>query len=162
MIKGLGRVLIYKRTHVGDPDRDGFFGIRDCMGSVRDRDFNAVIGIGGLSAEPRLHGIAGRVTWVGVGARRIQTNPGRFRGPIVAFDRFSLLDAEGPMVRDIAPALAELMYSTHRRHVMSDSLKPNVLEEVMRVLKWAEGPPIVKRGSQSVRSCRSRCRPCTK
>ena len=40
------------------------------MGRVRAREFDAVIGVGGLSAEPRSHGIDGRVTWVGVGARR--------------------------------------------------------------------------------------------
>ena len=47
------RVLIYKRTHTDDPDRLGQFGINDCMGKVRDRDFDAVIGIGGISAQPR-------------------------------------------------------------------------------------------------------------
>ena len=29
------RVLVYKRTHVGDPDARGRFGIHDCMGQDR-------------------------------------------------------------------------------------------------------------------------------
>jgi hypothetical protein len=29
------RTLIYKRTHTGDPDANGCFGIYDCMGRVR-------------------------------------------------------------------------------------------------------------------------------
>ena len=37
-------VLIYKRTHTGDPDKNGIFGINNCMGSVRDWEFYAVIG----------------------------------------------------------------------------------------------------------------------
>jgi hypothetical protein len=38
------RILTYKRTHVGDPDQDGRFGIYDCMGRVRNYPFDAVIG----------------------------------------------------------------------------------------------------------------------
>ena len=38
------RTLIYKRTHPGDPDAKGRFGIYDCMGRVRAWDFEAVIG----------------------------------------------------------------------------------------------------------------------
>lgn len=36
------RTLIYKRTHVGDPDPGGRFGIHDCMGQVRNRDFEVL------------------------------------------------------------------------------------------------------------------------
>ena len=42
------RTLIYKRTHLGDPDLFGTFGINDCMGEVRARQFDAVIGVGGI------------------------------------------------------------------------------------------------------------------
>ena len=34
------RTLIYKRTHPGDPDVDGLFGIHDCMGQVRAWSFD--------------------------------------------------------------------------------------------------------------------------
>ena len=45
------RVLIYKRTHTGDPDENGWFGHLGCMGKVRCSDFQAVIGIGGMGIE---------------------------------------------------------------------------------------------------------------
>jgi hypothetical protein len=54
------RTLIYKRTHTGDPDPEsGVFGNRDCMGTVRGRRFDAVIGIGGIGSMPKRQGIAG-------------------------------------------------------------------------------------------------------
>ena len=40
-------VMIYKRTHNGDPDSTGVFGINDCMGRIRDRNYDAVNGTGG-------------------------------------------------------------------------------------------------------------------
>src|SRR4051812_46355351 len=61
------RVLIYKRTHIGDPNSQGDFGCHDCMGRIRGYTYDAVIGIGGSSCEPRSQGIDGRITWVGVG-----------------------------------------------------------------------------------------------
>lgn len=47
------RTLIYKRTHPGDPDETGRFGIHDCMGKVRSWQFDAVVGEGGIGPEPR-------------------------------------------------------------------------------------------------------------
>ena len=47
------RVLVYKRTHNGDPDTSGCFGVYDCMGAVRDWEFDAVIGVGGIGPEAR-------------------------------------------------------------------------------------------------------------
>ena len=55
----LERILIYKRTHTGDSDAKGCFGIHDCMGSFRARDFDAVIGTR-VGAEARANGIAGK------------------------------------------------------------------------------------------------------
>jgi hypothetical protein len=46
------RTLIYKRTHHGDPDPAGRFGIHDCMGRVRTWSLEAVIGVGGIGADP--------------------------------------------------------------------------------------------------------------
>lgn len=113
------RTMIYKRTHTGDPTPEGIFGLSDCMGRVRARDYDAVIGVGGLSEEPRACGIAGRITWVGVGAHRGEGIPVGYRGPIVEFDRFKLFDEGGPMLDDVAPALARHLFGVHRRVVMS-------------------------------------------
>ena len=80
------RTLIYKRTHHGDPDVTGQFGICDCMGSVRRWDFDAVIGVGGVGPEPRRYGLDGKVNWIGIGPHK-KAAAGK-RGPIVSFDHF--------------------------------------------------------------------------
>ena len=98
------RVLIYKRTHTGDPTPEGIFGLSDCMGRVRAREYDAVIGVGGLSSKPKSFGIDGRVTWVGVGPHRSASTPVGHRGPIVEFDEFVLFEESGPQLESIAPA----------------------------------------------------------
>jgi Abortive infection C-terminus len=52
------------RTHSGHPDSSGQFGINNCVGSVRNRHFDAVIGVGGLGSVLESWGIAGKLTWV--------------------------------------------------------------------------------------------------
>lgn len=84
------RTLIYKRTHPGDPDAEGRFGIHGCMGRVRNRDFEAVIGVGGIGAEPRSHEINGKVTWIGIGPHRRAGDDAR--APVITFDRFLLFE----------------------------------------------------------------------
>ncbi len=61
------RVLVYKRTHNGDPDASGCFGANNCMGAVRDREYDAVVGVGGIGPEAVLNGIDGQVNWIGIG-----------------------------------------------------------------------------------------------
>ena len=39
------------------------------MGRVRRLPFEAVIGVGGISGEPVALGIAGKINWIGIGAR---------------------------------------------------------------------------------------------
>jgi hypothetical protein len=131
------RVLVYKRTHTGDPTPDGIFGLSDCMGRVRAREFDAVIGVGGLSAEPRSHGIDGRVTWVGVGARRGASIPVGHRAPIIEFDRFRLFEQSGPRLDSLAPALARHLFDVHRRVVMSDGLNESIQSEIAGILALA-------------------------
>jgi hypothetical protein len=127
------RVLIYKRTHTGDPTPEGIFGLSDCMGRVRAREYDAVIGVGGLSAEPQACGIAGRVTWVGVGPHRSKSIPVGYREPIVEFDRFALVDETGPMLDSIVPTLAHHLFGTHRRVVMSDGLNDTIQREIAKI-----------------------------
>ena len=104
------------------------------MGRVRAREYEAVIGVGGTSSEPQACGIAGRVTWVGVGARRSVDKPVGHRGPIVEFDRFKLFDETGPMLDTRAPALSHHLFSVHRRVVMSDGLNATMQREIAKVL----------------------------
>ena len=128
------RVLIYKRTHPFDPNEGGVFGCQDCMGTVRWRRFDAVIGVGGIGAESRGWGIDRRLNWVGIGAHQSQSIPAGSRGPLVTFDPFLLLEDQGPELKTIAPALARHVYTVHRRVVMSDGLSPRIQRDIRKIL----------------------------
>jgi hypothetical protein len=129
------RTLIHKRTHTGDPDRNGWFGVYDCMGHVRTWEFDAVIGVGGIGAEPTSHGIDGRVTWIGIGPHKIAAEGGR--GPLVTFDHFVLFDAAGPSFLRHAPLLARRLYE-HNVRVLLHDLNASEKREVTRLLRLAK------------------------
>jgi hypothetical protein len=110
------RILTYKRTHTGDPNPEGIFGIADCMGKVRGYDYDAVIGVGGTGSEPHSHGIDGKITWIGVHPKKhIRTG---LRGPLITFERFVLFDANGPMLSALGPALAKRMFVGRARYLL--------------------------------------------
>ncbi len=141
------RTLIYKRTHPGDPDLDGRFGIDDCMGRVRSWKFDAVIGVGGMSGEPRGHGLDGKVNWIGIGPHR-RTMPDK-RGPVVTFDHFWFRGPDGPEFEVLAPRLAQRIYSKNIR-VLMNGLSDEERAEVATVLKLAEdAPPSAVRSAPS-------------
>jgi hypothetical protein len=90
------RTLIYKMTHIDDPDPvTGVWGRTGCRGQVRSYDFDAVIGVGGTSAWD---GIAGRIVWIGIGPRKA----GNPKEPLVAFDRFHFYGSRGPTLHSAA------------------------------------------------------------
>lgn len=128
------RVLTYKRTHTGDPDSNGVFGVYDCMGRVRDLNYDAVIGVGGVGAEARSHAIDGKITWVGV-------HPSKRRGTstansIVTFQCFVLFDAGGPLLGALAPSLARRIYAGKVRYLLT-GYAPNEQAEAEEIVKWA-------------------------
>jgi hypothetical protein len=144
------RVLVYKRTHNGDPDRNGCFGAEDCMGTVRTRRFDAVIGVGGIGSEAFSNGIAGQINWIGIGPHK--TTKRGYRGPIVTFDHFLDFGKEGPDFQDLAPTLAERMYANNIRHVM-DGLREEEYQEVLNILRLAEEePPSPERAASRVQT----------
>lgn len=152
------RTLIYKRTHPGDPDAAGRFGISDCMGEVRTWDFEAVIGVGGIGAEPESHGLARKVNWIGIGPRK-RPEAGK-RGPVVTFDHFLLFGSDGPSFQALAPQLASRMYSKNVRLIM-DRLGPGERREVRKLLDFAmDAPPSSADGPGRVKPS-SRCLPRT-
>lgn len=130
------RILTYKRTHVGDPDRTGTFGIHGCMGNVRNWEFDAVIGIGGIGSEPQSHGIAGRVTWAGRKPKKRQSLSGV--GMLVTFEAFTLLDGNGPLLSEIAPNLARRMYEGRVRTLL-DSYSIDEQAEAEHVIQLLLG-----------------------
>jgi hypothetical protein len=148
------KTLVYKRTHTGDPDRYGRFGIHGCMGRVRAWAFDAVIGIGGMGAEPTADGIDGRITWIGIGPRKVQGKDPR--APLVTFDRFILFDRQGPFLYERAPHLARRMYERGVRALLYPS--PVESKEISGLLDLARGaPPSRARSSRAlgrVRGCR--------
>lgn len=149
------RTLIYKRTHKGDPDETGCFGIRDCMGQVRNIDFDAVIGVGGIGSEARSAGISGKINWIGLKAHKEPIVGGR--GPLVGFEHFLLFDDKGQDFRTIAPNLSQHIYSRNVRFLVNFNNQEQL--EIDRLLEMAEAaPPSTVPPRLGVTSRCSRCR----
>ena len=132
------RTLVYKITHRGDPDQFGLFGAQDCMGQIRNRSFEAVIGIGAKSAWNGDVDLVGRIVWIGIGPSK--TLARGFRGPVVAFQHFVRFDAQpcnGPILRVHAPLLFQRLFESRARHMMSDSQSEPIQAEVRMVLQLA-------------------------
>jgi hypothetical protein len=127
--------LVYKRTHNGDPDSRGRFGIRDCMGSVRSWAFDSVIGVGGQGAEAESNNIARKLNWIGVGAHKMYVQG--MDDPIVTFVQFRDFGTDGPLLQSIAPNLARRMYDKRARAVMDFS--PLELAEIKGILAMVAG-----------------------
>jgi len=124
------RIMIYRRTHTGDPNQEGVFGCNDCMKSFRNRSYDAVVGIGGLKPDSGCEDIAKKINWVGIGPTKINpdsydpkkldpesyelkkfdSSEKRFKGLWVIFDNFLLLDDQGPYLEEIAPRLYEYIF----------------------------------------------------
>ncbi len=110
------RVFINKRTHPGDPRAEGIFGIEDCIGTKRNCNFDAVIGIGGKTCtKARFKGICFKVNWVGVTPKRVKINVKDYRADALTFEKFSLYEEQGAIIEKEFPALFKYMYSIHER-----------------------------------------------
>lgn len=132
------RVLIYKRTHSGDPDPvTGVFGNNHCMGRVRGWVFDAVIGVGGIGTYAQAENIAGLLTWIGIGAHKT----GNLRTPQVTFDHFWYRGDRVPRLDQIAPILANHIYGRNVRVVTSSSLTAAETAEVEKILALARKAP---------------------
>lgn len=131
------RALVYKRTHNGDPDAEGRFGIHDCMGQVRGYGYDAVIGVGGIGDEPAGWGIAGKVNWIGIGPHKAEVGT---RGPLVTFDHFLQFGADAPEFLALAPKLASRMYENNVRLVMDD-VDEQERKEIAAILALAKAAP---------------------
>lgn len=148
------RILTYKRTHTGDPDARGRFGVNDCMGKVRSFKYDAVIGVGGTGNEPRIEGIDGKITWVGVTPKRTK-KPTDYRAHVVEFAHFILLDQEGPLLSEMAPALAKRLF-LGRRFIL-DKYSAIEHREAQRIIEWAL---TINTVLPVKRRRRTSCRPC--
>ena len=151
------RILTYKRTHNGDPDANGCFGVNDCMGSVRDSAFDAVIGVGGIGAEARVNGIAGKINWIGIGPSKLN-NPNK-RGAEVTFDQFLYYGQAGPDFRTAAPALAKRIYG-HNVRILLHDYTPAEYAEALKLLRRANrSGPSPRRGLSASHPNSNSCKP---
>jgi len=132
------RVLVYKRTHIGDPDALGCFGVFDCMGAVRDREYDAVVGVGGIGPQAKLNRIDGQVNWIGIGPHKSYVD--YKRGPEVMFDHFRYFGTNGPDFRKLAPELAERMYAHNVRSILG-GLNAAELAQATAIVQLAAGSP---------------------
>lgn len=157
------RTLIYKRTHSGDPDpKTGVFGCNNCMGTVRGWGFDAVIGIGGIGREPECEGIGGKLTWIGIGKHETINDPSRSfvtpSCPLVTFDHFLYLE-HGPLLKNIAPALANRMLYDNNVRTLMDSLSSEEQREVEKILGLAmDAPPSCQLTERKFRDTSGKCR----
>lgn len=147
------RTLIYTRTHIGDPDAQGRFGIYDCMGRVRDWDFQAVIGVGGRGSEAKACGIAYKVNWIGIGARITHSSDdGR---TLVMFDHFRLFEAQGQELRIKAGNLARRFYDLpHPPRTIIDDLTDAERAEIDSLLALARRAPPFRRLKPALNAAR--------
>lgn len=132
------KVLIYKRTHKGDPDSTGIFGIQDCMGRVRDWNYDAVIGIGGKAPWIEDKDIKFKINWIGLGPKKIE---GTERGSAVVFSNFGLYEENGEDIEVNYPQLFNYMYSSRKRFDMSPALPEEVYREVQSILDSVKDYP---------------------
>jgi hypothetical protein len=152
------RILVYKRTHPGDPDPTGQFGIGGCMGRVRGLEYDAVIGVGGVGAEPRSYGINGRINWVGVGPKKDwgaaqSIDP---RGPLVRFEKYKIWEEQGPPLHVEAPLLARRLYEKGARYVLD--LSPAEQREAEILLEFIESTNITATKKATKSDCAAKTR----
>jgi hypothetical protein len=141
------KILIYKRTHKGDPDRNGIFGNEDCMGRIRNWDFDAVIGIGGKSPWKQHEGIKKKINWIGLEPKKIIAE--HLRGAKIVFGHFALFEENGVDIEDEYPNLFDYMYGSQKRFDMSSSLPENVFREVKQILDSVKhNPPSIAYDSE--------------
>ncbi|MDL2320182.1 hypothetical protein LJC45_03515 [Alistipes sp. OttesenSCG-928-B03] len=101
------------------------------MGSIRNWDYEAVIGIGGKAPWKQDADIKYKINWIGLGPKRISPTS---RGVRVVFEHFELYEENGLNIEDNFPNLFEYMYGSRKRFDMSPNLPENVLEEVMSII----------------------------
>lgn len=154
------RILTYKRTHTGDPDFNGHFGINGCMGRVRNFTFDAVIGVGGIGHEPKSYGIDGKINWIGFKPRKRKNLTGD--GVIVKFKKFVLFEHLGPVLNKVAPNLAHRMYQGGVRFILTGYSKEEK-EDAENIIRWLLKQSQVKprqfKISRGRVSCVKKCRP---
>jgi hypothetical protein len=168
------RILVYKRTHIGDPDEHGRFGIEDCMRSVRGWKFDGVLGVGGIAPWKSDRDIARKVNWVGRFPIRV---PNPFQAtphPLLKFasTNVKVMEALGPLLADVNTRFAKKFYKSRCRFWVldvDDAARAqdyldacHIIEEVLADNEQGVIGRRVARSDESggLRPRTDRCRPC--
>ena len=129
------KILVYKRTHDNDPDNKGQFGVNDCMGRIRNYDYDAVIGIGAKYTDPGSEGLSLKINWIGV--KPLRTNSFNNGNPIVCFERFKHFHDKGDYIPNKYPHLYEYMYQVgvgKRYKILNSDIKKEVYDEAISII----------------------------
>jgi hypothetical protein len=135
------RTLVYKRTHVADPDAEGRFGVFDCMGRIRGYEFDAVIGIGATGSEAESYGIDRKLCWIGLTPHSRPPFKKGYQGPLLTFDHFLNYGNAGPLLVSVAPHLAERIFGPRPPRYLLDRFTDAELAEIKRLLRRAKNAP---------------------
>lgn len=138
------KVLIYKRTHKHDPDYRGIFGNQNCMKSIRNWNYDAVIGIGGKSAWKEDRDIRLKINWIGLEPKKVFCH--KWNNSIVVFEHFALFEEKGENIEEHYPYLYDYMYERGnlKRFDMSSHNDTEVYKEVKAILQSVESFPASK------------------
>ena len=132
-------ILVYRRTHTGDPCKNGVFGCHNCMKSVRAWEYDAVIGIGGIKPDTGFKGISRKVNWIGIGPTR---EPENSNEPLVTFSKFILWDQKGPLLSECACKLNKYMFEEGRIPRTGKSFPDEeIYKEILGLLELADKAP---------------------
>ncbi|RZI54567.1 MAG: hypothetical protein EOP12_02145 [Pseudomonas sp.] len=131
----MSRILVYKRTHPHDPGIEGVFGNQDCMGQVREFDYDVVVGIGGIGAEACSHGIDRRLNWIGIGRISGPVHPKR-NHLTFTFAHLVLQEHTGDYFAVHCPQLAGAMYKSRCRFHLNHTAEH--MQELERLVAWAK------------------------
>ena len=148
-------VLVYRRTHTGDPNEKGVFGCNQCMKSVRAWPYDAVIGIGGIRPDRGFEKISRKVNWIGMWPTR---NPENSDEPLVTFSKFIIWDDKGPLLTECAPKLYKYMFEQGRIPRTGKIFPDDIYEEILHLLKLADSASPSQGGLEDFKS-KSTCKP---
>lgn len=130
------------------------------MGRVRNYDFEAVIGVGGIGREPKTQKIDRRINWIGITPTR-KTRNGT-TGFVLEFKHFLLLEEHGPLLSSMAPTLAKRMYEKNVRLLLRgySTIEKREAEIILEWSKNQKQPRTFDYQQENKKTgCRKRCQP---
>ena len=110
---------------------------------MRVFDYDAVIGIGGVSPWKDDKGIKYKVNWIGIGPKRISPHNESKINKVV-FSKFELFEENGEDIEKKYPNLFDFMYVKKKRFSLCSSFPPEVAEEVNMILNSVKNAPASK------------------